>query len=151
MTIALQLASSALKTSSLLFSPHEQNADQCGVNATTNEVLPCNLGKKAIAVLGGKLDINALPHECPSWVNLRSKRSSSPPVADDLMKDSPNMQGVGTATERTASQTSKVSYDDVNEVWTVNNAAKNNGIRTRLKPKDSLEGINASGKPVTLS
>ena len=61
------------------------------------------------------------------------------------------MQGVGSATERTASQTSKVSYDDVNEVWTVNNAAKNNGIRTRLKPKDSLERINASGKPVTLS
>lgn len=103
-------------TKDVLFLPHASNEFECGQNATTSEAIPCDLGKKPIAVLGGTLDVDALSTsaassktQCPSWVRLRNKSSSSPAAADNLIPDVPRVQGIASFNERHASQTSKVT------------------------------------------
>lgn len=48
--------------------PHPDNAMAC--NATAG----CKIGKKAVAVAGGRLDVRGLedPDACPSWTRLKS-------------------------------------------------------------------------------
>ena len=50
--------------------PHEENLSACESNLDGR----CNLGKRPIAVLGGKLDVKGVEdtsETCPAWVKLR--------------------------------------------------------------------------------
>ena len=144
-------------TKDVLFLPHASNEFECGQNATTSEAIPCDLGKKPIAVLGGTLDVDALSTsaassktQCPSWVRLRNKSSSSPAAADNLIPDVPRVQGIASFNERHASQTSKVT-DVGNGEYSITGATKNMGLRIRLEQKGHLDRQNAIGKTLTLS
>ena len=35
-------------------------------------IIPCNIGMKPFAVAGGRLDVNAIHDDCPSWTMLQS-------------------------------------------------------------------------------
>lgn len=146
-------------TDDVQFLPHSQNQYECGVNVTNTSTiaLPCNLGKKPIAVLGGTLDVDALPQgktTCPSWVNLKSKQSSSPPVADDLIPDieldPANPQGIESHSSRYPSA-AVVVHDMGGGEFKLDDVSQNRGLRVRFKPAGSLERTNAVGKTVTLS
>jgi len=45
------------------FTPHSTNSAACGGSA-------CNVGSKAIVVAGGKIDFDAMPQGCDSWVHI---------------------------------------------------------------------------------
>lgn len=65
------------------FYPNIENALAEDNNAST----PVALGKKPIAVVGGKLNVNALSNSgCPSWVKLKSKGESTPATATDFVQ-----------------------------------------------------------------
>lgn len=49
-----------------------ENEMACGMNMTDSTLLPCNIGMKPFAVAGGRLDINAIHDDCPSWTKLQS-------------------------------------------------------------------------------
>ena len=48
-----------------------ENTMACGMDSDSNP-LPCNIGKKPVAVAGGRLDIMAIHDDCPSWTKLQS-------------------------------------------------------------------------------
>lgn len=137
-------------TEGVAFAPHAENSAACGEGGGG----ACDLGKKPLAVLGGRLDVDALPASpsCPSWASLRSRASSSPPLPDDLVPDPPQVQGVASAGERYASLTDLVAHVGGGE-YKLEGAAvtRSSGVRLRLKPKGSLERANAIGRTLTLS
>ena len=66
------------------------NTKACMENARLPDEVGCNVGKKAFAVAGGTLDINAYPDKCPAWVNLMDNVLSPKPVVSlDSMNLSP--------------------------------------------------------------
>ena len=135
--------------------PHAENGRECGVEVTDTStvVLPCNLGKKPIAVMGGALDVDASPPgktTCPSWVHLKSKYASTPPVADNLIPTPTNPKGITAHNSRYTS--SDVVVNDMgDDEFKIEGATKNNGLRVKFKPQGSLERKNSVGKTVTLS
>ena len=134
--------------------PHVENKFECGTDiANTSIALPCNLGKKPIAVMGGKLDVDALPPgktTCPSWVNLKSKYSSTVPVADDLLPSPTSPAGIAAPRARYTTD-SVVVFDMGDDEYKIENAKLSQGLRVRFKPVGSLERTNAVGKTITLS
>eukprot|EP00957_Ditylum_brightwellii_P004596 349321-Ditylum_brightwellii.AAC.1 len=50
--------------------PHGANAAKCGGG-------PCNIGKKAFVVAGGKLSITAIPPSCATWSKITDLRTSA--------------------------------------------------------------------------
>jgi len=66
------------------------NTKACMENPRLPDEVGCNIGKKAFAVAGGTLDINAYPDKCPTWVNLMDNVLSPKPVVSlDSMNLSP--------------------------------------------------------------
>jgi len=62
----------------IFFSPHPENAEACtGVSTGGHISNICNLGAKPFVVAGGKLTINGLPNDCPSWTTVEDYESSA--------------------------------------------------------------------------
>ena len=66
----------------LPFYPHAHNKESC-LN------MFCNIGKKAVVVAGGKLNIHGLSDDCPTWVELLDVKKDAKSIQPDKFPRQP--------------------------------------------------------------
>jgi hypothetical protein len=108
-------------------------------------MMPVELGKKPIAVMGGKLNVQAMADDsCPSWVNLLDKSESSVSEPDEFFiggdaEGSDTVQGISIVTTRSSNRVVTVG-EEVDENSEINHffrldatqSGNNGGVRKRL-------------------
>ena len=65
-----------------IFTPHVYNSNACNGGS-------CAVGKKPFLVAGGRININAYPDQCPTWVKLLDSKGGAAVIPTDWAKPVP--------------------------------------------------------------